>query len=122
MFVGAYYPRHRQTELCGVNSEWSGAFIGGRWIGNGAKTGAETAACLMAAQPIEADGGDSLYGCVVDSCPGISAPMSEAARCLASKGLGQCEAQCEASLAACNACIGQTCGLAVQAVAAAPCQ
>lgn len=122
MFIGLYYPRHRQTELCGLNDTWSAAFIGGRWVGNGTKTGPETAACFMTAKPPSQDKGDSFYGCVVDSCPGISAPMSDAARCLATNGLGQCAAACEQTSEACQACVGQTCGPAVQALASAPCQ
>lgn len=123
MFIGLYYPRDRQTELCGLNDQWSAAFIAARWVGNGTKTGAETAACFMTAQPRSADKGDSFYGCVVDSCPAISAPMSDVARCLAANGLGQCAAACDAKDATgCRACVALTCGPALSALAVAPCQ
>ncbi len=122
MFVGLYYPRHRQTELCGLSDQWDDAFFGARWVGNGVKNGIDTAACFMAAKFPEQDKGDSLYGCVVDSCAGISAPMSDTARCLATQGMAQCAAACETSAEACQTCVGAKCRPALQALASASCQ
>lgn len=82
MFIGLYYPRNRQFELCGLNDTWEGRFLAARWIGNGTKGGMESLGCLMAAKDPKEDKGESFYGCVVDSCPRISTEMSNAVRCL----------------------------------------
>ncbi len=122
MFIGLYYPKDRQTELCGLNADWSGAFWAATWVGGGTADGAATASCLNSANPQSVDNGASFYACVVDSCPAISGPVSEAARCLATDALGACSSECGGSDAAsCQACVSQNCGSAMQALAAATC-
>ena len=121
MFVGLYYPKDTKTELCSMTNDSSGRYLGANWIGNGVATGAQTAGCLQAATGASAVRGD-FDACVVNACPAISAETSSAARCLASRGLGQCATQCGGTdMAACSACVGQTCTPAMTALAAAVC-
>jgi hypothetical protein len=123
MLLGLYYPRDRQFELCGLSDAWDGRFLGARWIGSGTATGAATAACFMTASTEPNATGDvGFYRCVVDSCPKINGPMSDAARCLATSGLGQCTEACKGDAAACRACVGGKCGGALQALGAASCE
>lgn len=121
IFIGLYYPRDVQTELCGLNAEWSGAFMSAVWVGSGAADGQTTAACLQGARPAREDGGASFYGCVVDSCAGIATPMSDAARCLATGGLGMCDGACGGAQADCDSCVRAQCGPALQALAGTAC-
>lgn len=124
MFIGLYYPKDRQTELCGLNADWSGAFWGAAWIGGGTVDGAGTATCLNGAKPKSVDNGASFYACVIDSCPTISVPVTAAARCLATNGLGACSSECDSTntdATACQACVAQNCGSAMQALATATC-
>lgn len=126
MLIGLYYPRNRQFELCGLDNTWDAAFINARWIGNGTKSGLETVGCIISGQKDE-----DLYGCVVSSCPKISTPVSDAARCLSSQGYGQCAQQCMApadgqplSEAAhvCSKCRAMKCEASMTALAAASCE
>ncbi|HEY5961756.1 MAG TPA: hypothetical protein VIV60_34595 [Polyangiaceae bacterium] len=121
MFIGLYYPRDRQTELCGLNGEWSGAFWSATWIGEGTADGATTAACLNGSNDKSVDAGASFYRCVIDSCPAIGTATSAAARCLATNGLGACSTQCSSDVAACRACISEQCAAAMTALSAAQC-
>ena len=121
MFIGLYYPKDRQTELCGLNTDWSGAFWGATWIGGGTVDGAGTASCLNSANPQSVDNGASFYACVIDSCPAISVPVSTAARCLATNGLGACSSACGTDATTCRTCVAQNCVSAMQALAAATC-
>jgi hypothetical protein len=121
MFIGLYYPRDRQTELCGLNDQWSGAFWAATWIGEGTANGATTAACLHAANDPSVDSGASFYKCVVDSCPAIGPATSAAARCIATKGLGACGSQCQSDATACNACISEQCADEMQTLSVAEC-
>ena len=93
MFVGLYYPKDMKTELCSMTDDWGGRYLGANWIGNGTAGGAQTAGCLQAATGASAAHGD-FDACVVNACPAISAETSSAARCLASRGLGQCPTEC----------------------------
>lgn len=123
MLLGLYYPRNRQFELCGLNKDWSGAFMGARWIGSGTMDGVATASCFMTAKPAREDGGDSFYGCVVNSCPKISTEASNAARCLATHGFGKCGEECkDESSEACKACVGPACMKDMAALAPAKCE
>lgn len=122
MFLGLYYPRDRQTELCGLGDSWDKAFVAARWIGNGNQAGAQTAACFSAAKDSSEDAGASFFACVNNSCPAISATMSNAARCLSTKGLGQCSTECSQSAAACRTCIGQKCGDLMTVLSTATCE
>lgn len=113
---GLYYPRDLKTEYCSLNGDFSGIAFGGNWVGDGTKGGAESAACLQAATAKE------LYSCVTNSCPKISPEVSNAARCLATKGLKMCAADCDADPAACKACVAKTCAGYMQILGAATCQ
>jgi hypothetical protein len=120
MFVGLYYPRDVKTEICSMTDDWSGRYLAANWIGNGTASGAATAGCLQAATAETAADGD-FDACVVNACPAISAQSSSAARCLASRGLGQCATECGTDPAACTACVGEKCTPAMTALAMASC-
>jgi hypothetical protein len=121
MFLGLYYPKDVKTELCGMTDDWSGRYLAANWIGSGSNAGAATAGCLQAATGATAAAGD-FDACVVNACPAISAETSTAARCLASRGLGQCPTECGAGdAAACSACVGEKCTPAMTALATAAC-
>jgi hypothetical protein len=121
MFVGLYYPKDTKTELCSMTDDWKGRYLGARWIGSGTATGAATAGCLQAAIAADAMDGD-FDACMVNACPAISAQASDAARCLATRGLGMCPTECEGGdTDACRACVGTKCTPAMTALAAAAC-
>jgi hypothetical protein len=121
MLLGLYFPKNRQFELCGLDDTWAGGFMGAQWIGSGAASGRETVDCLLGAEDPDKDKGDSFFGCVVQSCPRISQPMSDAARCLYTKGLGKCSTACEASGDGCSACYRPICQESVDTLALAQC-
>lgn len=121
MFIGLYYPKDRQTELCGLNDEWSGAFWAATWIGQGASTGAQTASCLTNAKPLTEDDGASFFKCVVESCGTIGQQVSDAARCLATQGLGACETPCATDAESCRTCVNEQCGNAMSTLNQATC-
>jgi hypothetical protein len=122
MFIGLYYPRDTKSEICSMTDDWSGRYLGASWIGNGTAGGLATAACLQAATQQTAAMGD-FDGCVVNACPAISAETSTAARCLASRGLGQCPTECAGTTitAECRACVVGICTPAMMALAATAC-
>jgi hypothetical protein len=120
MFVGLYYPKDTKTELCGMTDDWSGRYLAANWIGNGTVSGAATAGCLQAATAETAADGD-FDACVVSACPAISTQTSSAARCLATRGLGQCATECGTDRAACSACVGEKCTPAMTALATSSC-
>ena len=125
MFIGLYYPRDTKSEICSMTDDWSGRYLGASWIGNGTAGGLATAACLQAATQTTAAMGD-FDGCVVNACPAISAETSTAARCLASKGLGQCPTECAGTTgtnvtAACRACVVGICTPTMMTLAATVC-
>lgn len=121
MFIGLYYPKDRQTELCGLNAEWSGAFWAATWIGQGANNGAQTASCLANANALTADEGASFYQCVVESCAAISPHVSNAARCLATQGLGACNTPCSTDAESCGNCVNEQCSSAMSTLGQATC-
>ncbi len=125
VFAGVYYPRDIKTEYCSLTNDFSGRFMGGLWIGNGTKTGAQTAGCFQGAKATSEDKGASFFGCVTDSCPKSSKETSDVARCLSTSGLGMCATDCAgatANPANCKTCIGTKCTPAFTALAAATCQ
>lgn len=122
MFIGLYYPRDVKSEICSMTDDWSGRQLGASWIGNGTAGGLATAACLQAATQPTAAMGD-FDGCVVNACPAISAETSTAARCLASKGLGQCPTECAGTTITteCRACVVGQCTPAMTTLASTAC-
>ena len=116
MFIGLYYPKDTKTELCSMTDDWGGRYLGANWIGNGTAGGLQTAGCLQAATGASAAHGDA-DACVVNACPAISAETSNATRCLASQGLGQCATECGGTdMAACRTCVGEKCTPAMNAL------
>jgi copper type II ascorbate-dependent monooxygenase-like protein len=123
MFLGLYYPKDTKSEICSMTDDWSGRYLGANWIGSGTAAGLATAGCLQAATADTAAMGD-FDGCVVNACPAISAETSNAARCLASRGLGQCPTECAGTTitAACRTCVAGQCTPVMTTLAAATCQ
>ena len=80
---GAYYPRDQKFENCSATGGWSYQDTAATFIGTGAATGATTEQCLSSAMadPKSATYQDALYGCVVDSCPGVAKPVSALVLC-----------------------------------------
>jgi hypothetical protein len=121
MFVGLYYPKDTKTELCSMTDDAKGRYLGANWIGSGAATGVETMNCLQTATGAAAADGD-FDACMVNACPAISGPTSDAARCLATRGLGMCATECGGDdMAACRTCVGAKCTPAMTALAGAAC-
>ncbi|WP_438021980.1 hypothetical protein [Sorangium sp. So ce233] len=111
MLIGPYFPRRPEIDTCS-DAEGRPAET---WIGSGAATCAETLACVSAAAS-DAE----LYGCIVESCPGAAAEVSEALRCEFTAGRGACEDVC-AHGDGCAACVAEACAADVAACEAAAC-
>jgi hypothetical protein len=120
MFVGLYYPRDPQTEFCALDEKAERRYLGGRWIGTGSTDGASTADCLTSAMSRQDDGEGSLYGCVVNSCPAVSAPLSESALCLLGSG-ETCEGACQEGTQSCDACLRGACEGPLTQLKSTPC-
>src|SRR6266540_3967139 len=119
MFLGLYYPKDTKTELCSMTDDQKGRYLGANWIGGGTATGAQTADCLQTATGASAMAGD-FDACMVNACPAISSQSSSAARCIASRGLGMCAAQCGGTdMAMCKTCVGEKCTPAMTALSEA---
>jgi hypothetical protein len=110
MFVGAYYPRDRTTEMCGIPGAKQ------RYIGGGSASCAETLSCMdQAATP------EDRQKCVVASCPGASNPITDYVTCTIGS-LGSCATACANPLsAACASCSKQVCSAEVAACQASSC-
>jgi hypothetical protein len=115
--LAPYYPADPLLDDCLDNSGDPAE----SWIGSGAATCAETLSCMAKARPIDEDGGNDFFGCVVDSCPGVSAEISEVLRCKMSDGRGECETECETDAESCDACVTAACSAPVDACQAASC-
>lgn len=118
MIIGPYYPRDRNLERCSDENGVPNA----TWIGEGTTNGADTLACFGKAKPVDEDGGNSLFGCVVNSCPGISVPMSEFLKCGFGGGFVQCQAECQKGEQACSECAAKACEPKQTALQAATCK
>jgi hypothetical protein len=119
MFLGNYYPRNPEIEGCGIQTAGSGA----TFIGTGNANGKTTLECLN-----KYGGSDEttaeLYGCVQDSCPAIGEQLTGHLKCqiTSTNEGGACVAACSGpNPADCGACIQETCGAAIGALAAAQC-
>ncbi|WP_437774411.1 hypothetical protein [Sorangium sp. So ce1097] len=112
MLIGPYFPRSPALDNCS-DAEGRPAET---WIGAGAATCAETLACLA-----EAASDAAFFGCVVESCPGAAAEVSEAVRCELTAGRGACEEAC-ADGDGCAACLAEACAADVAACEAARCE
>jgi copper type II ascorbate-dependent monooxygenase-like protein len=117
MLIGPYFPRDPAFENC-ADDQFEPA---GTWTGSGKADGATTLGCFASAKPSDDDGGDELYGCVIDSCPGVANEVSEVLRCQMSNGHGACAAACSEDGGDCGACVNMACGPAFGACQAAKC-
>jgi hypothetical protein len=118
MFLGLYYPRDPQTEMCALMSNKIAAtrYLGGGWVGSGLVDGVTTGACITSSGGSHQPG--ALYKCVTDSCPKISVPMSKLLQCLGSNNFGQCDG-CQGE--ACTSCLGVGCRDAIKNLSTASC-
>jgi Copper type II ascorbate-dependent monooxygenase, C-terminal domain len=124
MFIGLYYPKDTKTEVCSMNNDWSGRYLGANWIGSGTATGLQTAGCLQAATASGSEVQGAIDACVVKACAGISAETSNAVRCLATRGYGMCAEMCggaAADPAACMACSTEKCTPVMTTLAGTAC-
>jgi len=112
VLVGPYFPRDPDLERC-LNKDH---YMAATWIGSGTATCAETIGCVTGAQSEE-----SFYGCIVNSCPGAGAAMSEALRCQMSSGHGACEAACSGMGGNCLSCLQTACAAELNTCQATPC-
>lgn len=114
MLIGAYYPRDENLENCRDDS----GNLAATWIGSGTNDGTETLACMGLAK----SAGD-FYGCIVDSCPGISEPFSAFLRCQFSGGHGACDKECAGpDTSMCEACVDAACATKKSETIAAACK
>jgi hypothetical protein len=111
MFVGAYYPRNRTTELCGLPG------MDQTYIGTGTATCAETVTCLDAAgSPTDRQ------ECVVASCPGNSKAITDLLGCNIDAILDSCAEPCADPLSpSCASCAKLACAAETAACQAASC-
>ncbi|WP_437874428.1 hypothetical protein [Sorangium sp. So ce513] len=70
----------------------------------------------------EAASDAAFFGCVVESCPGAAAEVSEVVRCQLTAGRGACEDVCAADADGCAACMAEACAPDVAACEAARCE
>lgn len=115
--VGPYFPRDPYIGKC---LDENGIYAN-TWVGSGTASCAATLACIAEARPIEEDGGNDFYGCVVNSCPGVAIEVSDVLRCDKSKGLGACKSACATSAEDCASCMATACVPQLSACQAAAC-
>jgi hypothetical protein len=117
MFVGLYYPRDRQTELCALMGDRidDTRFLAGSWIGSGQLDGLATTACLGSAS----DTG-KLFQCVTNSCPKISHQVSNLVQCQATNNFGHCDTVCKGG-GDCGTCVRNGCQEMITALTTAKC-
>jgi hypothetical protein len=120
MFVGLYYPRDPQTEFCALDEKAERRYLGGRWIGSGTTDGPTTADCLTRSMTLETSSNESLYSCVVNSCPALSAPLSESTLCLLRSG-EPCDLACQEGQPSCEACLRASCESTLTSLQSTPC-
>ena len=104
VLIGSYYPRDLKFEDCSASGGWAYQGTGATFIGTGTATGAATYACYKNAESQQQASNytDLLYGCVVDSCPGIAKPLSAFILC-AFKAGSNTDAACGAEASAVQA-------------------
>ncbi len=102
MFIGSYYPRDRALELCATSPDINTSSGAATYIGSGDSTCLETLLCVRNAKGVQEDKGDSLYGCIVNSCEKAAPALSEYFRCSLTKG----DMACMTEL---NTCVATSC-------------
>jgi hypothetical protein len=122
VLFGLYYPRDPRFETCSVDGTWAGLSTAATYIGSGTATCLDTLQCVSRAAPQEQDHGDSLYGCIVASCPKAAPQVTAAFDCSHSQQMGACQTQCGGSGGTgCTQCIQQNCQKELAACASATC-
>jgi hypothetical protein len=113
-YAAVYYPRSRDFEDCA--SAGGGLNSGAVYIGSGTSTCGDAVLCAQGAQDRE-----SLYGCVVDTCPSNGQVLSAALECqFAVTGDGGTCAGCRSN-GGCSSCVLTACKTQVDACLAATC-
>lgn len=117
VLLGAYFPRDPLVEDCEDEQGYSAE----TWVGSGSATCAETVSCALSAKDPDDDGGNELFGCVVNGCPGAADAISSALHCYRTGGRGACESECEKGPASCSVCTETACKPVVDACQATSC-
>ena len=121
-FLGLYYPKNEAFENCSVDGKPENISTAATYIGSGKTSCAESLACIGKSKPMTDDKGESLFGCVVESCPKAANQLTDALKCQASLGGGACAEQCKSTdKEACGACLQTACKAPVDACVAAAC-
>ncbi len=118
MFLGNYYPRNPELEVCGL-AETGGA----TFIGTGTADGKTTVQCINKYGGSPETTAD-FYGCIQDSCPAIGEQLTGHLKCqiMATSDGGPCAAACNTgSPEECGGCMTTTCGAAMSALENAQC-
>jgi hypothetical protein len=81
VFTGAYYPRDTKFETCSTTGNLNDSSNAATYIGSGTTTCQDSMTCLSGASTDEA-----FFSCMVDSCPGVAAPLTAALDCILTNG------------------------------------
>lgn len=105
VWTGAYYPRDTAFEYCNGSGGWGNLGKAATFIGTGTADGPTTMSCLngAVAAAMTPNFNDVLYGCVVDSCPAVSAQMTAVIRCAQSSGVANYKTACATQISALQA-------------------
>jgi hypothetical protein len=118
MLVGPYYPLDHNLENC---RDEQGRFQG-TWVGHGTASCMDTMQCLNTAKPISVDQGDAFYGCVLNSCPGAAAQVSNLVRCFYGNTTATCARECaDATSDGCQVCLAGACSAEFHSCQASSC-
>jgi hypothetical protein len=100
VFAGAYYPRDPKFETCSTSGSWDDLSNAATYIGTGTATCAATLECIQGAMGQQTS--DALFGCMVNSCPGVASPLTAAFDCISANG-NDAQTKCAAQISACEA-------------------
>lgn len=123
VITGIYYPVNMPFANCSPDGTAEKFSLAATFIGTGSATCAQSLSCINAAKPTSQDKGDSLYGCIVNSCPKVGKQLTGAFMCLAAHGGPACNTACAAgtSTTECKQCTQQACQAPIGACLAATC-
>jgi hypothetical protein len=121
VLFGLYYPRDPKFETCSADGTWAGLSTAATFIGSGTASCMDTVQCVSKAAPQQQDHGDSLFGCMVASCPKAAPQVTAAFDCSRMQQQGACQAQCSGGGTGCMQCIQQSCQKELAACASAAC-
>ena len=106
VLVGAYYPRDEKFETCGTTGQFSNQGTAATFIGTGTASCGSTLACLQSAE--QSSDPTPFFTCMVDSCPGAAAPLTQFLDCaFGVPSGGDVMTVCASQI---GACLGATCG------------